>query len=187
MNRQADQLSKQGEVEQGFVPYEERVSRALTSEDLFERINQSNPVVRMQAFAELLQNGDESPSSCNRGVQEVPEGYRFSELRMLAFSWAQSILPPPWLGRVNSVTNQRGGSGAVMDSWSRSDPSATWAKENFEGEDNPYFIGIVSGMSETDMAGATELMTSMPMVGLEAGPSFFGGSWTEGRRRHELG
>ena len=111
---------------------------------------------------------------------------------MLAFSWAQSdpAAAMAWTRELGGF-EQRIGSGAVMDSWSRSDPQAAiaWAKENFEGEDNPYFIGIVSGMSETDMVGATELMTSMPYGGHEAGPLPFFGEILDRRRRRrdELG
>ena len=43
-----------------------------------------------------------------------------------------------------------------------SDGAIAWAKENFEGEDNPYFIGIISGMSQNDLIGASELMTTLP-------------------------
>jgi hypothetical protein len=187
VNRQADQLSEQGEVEQGFLPYEDVSREALTSEDLFERIQSSNPVVRMQAFAELLQNGDEeSIQAAIEAFKKLPEGPgRFSELRMLAFSWAQSdpAAAMAWTRELGGF-EERIGSGAVMDSWSRSDPQGAiaWAKENFEGEDNPYFIGIVSGMSETDMVGATELMTSMP-YGRSRGRAasiLLERSWTEG-------
>lgn len=156
-------------------------------EDVLTRIESSNPVVRMQAFAELLQGGDaDSIQAAIDAYKKLPEGpSRFSELRMLAFSWAQ--IDPE--GAMN-WTQEQGrmekyiGSGAVMDSWSRSDPQGAiaWAKENFEGEDNPYFIGIVRGMSETDMVGATELMTSMP-YGRSRGRAasvLLERSWTQG-------
>ncbi len=154
---------------------------------VLERIESSNPVVRMQAFAELLQGGDaESIQAAIEAYKKLPEGpSRFSELRMLAFSWAQ-VDPEgamKWTqeqGRMEKYI----GSGAVMDSWSRSDPQGAiaWAKENFEGEDNPYFVGIVRGMSETDMVGATDLMTSMP-YGRSRGRAasiLLERSWTEG-------
>lgn len=155
--------------------------------DLLKRIESSNPVVRMQAFAELLANPDqESIESAIEAYEKLPGGpARFSELRMLAFSWAQ-VDPEgamKWTqeqGRMEKYI----GSGAVMDSWSRSDPEGAiaWAKENFDGEDNPYFIGIISGMSESDMLGATELMTSMP-YGRSRGRAasiLLEKSWTEG-------
>jgi hypothetical protein len=158
---------EQGEVEQGFVPFAEDREEVVLGGDVFDRIQSSNPVVRMQAFAELLQNGDaESIQTALEAWKKLPAGpSRFSELRMLAFSWAQ-IDPEgamKWTKEQGRM-EQYIGSGSVMDSWSRSDPEAAiaWAKENFDGEDNPYFIGIISGMSETDMVGATELMTSMP-------------------------
>ena len=144
-----------------------RAEFSLYDNNFMEKMESSNPVVRMQAFAQLLQNGDEeSIQSAIEAYKKLPEGpSRFSELRMLAFSWAQSDpeAAMAWTRKLGGF-EQRIGSGAVMDSWSRSDPQGAiaWAKENFEGEDNPYFIGIISGMSETDMSGATELMTSMP-------------------------
>ena len=166
-SRRPDPLPGQGEVQQGFVPFAGEREDGVIGGDLFDRIQSSNPVVRMQAFAELLQNGDEeSIQAAKEAYKKLPEGpSRFSELRMLAFSLAQ-IDPEgamKWTKELGGF-EQRIGSGAVMDSWSRSDPQGAiaWAKENFDGEDNPYFIGIVSGMSETDMVGATELMTSMP-------------------------
>ena len=173
----------------GALLVREVIPREIISneEDVLTRIHSSNPVVRMQAFAELLQNGDaESIQTAIEAYKKLPEGpSRFSELRMLAFSWAQ-IDPEgamKWTqeqGRMEKYI----GSGAVMDSWSRSDPQGAiaWAKENFDGEDNPYFIGIISGMSETDMVGATELMTSMPF-GRSRGRAasvLLERSWTEG-------
>jgi hypothetical protein len=167
----------------------EVVPREIISneEDVLTRIESSNPVVRMQAFAELLQNGDaESIQTAIEAYNKLPGGpSRFSELRMLAFSWAQ-IDPEgamKWASEQGRMEKYIG-SGAVMDSWSRSDPQGAiaWAKENFDGEDNPYFIGIISGMSETDMVGATELMTSMPYGRSRgrAASALLERSWTEG-------
>ena len=63
--------------------------------------------------------------------------------------------------------DKRIGQSSVMDSWARndSDSAIAWARENFEGgegTENPYFIGIISGMSENNLIGATELMTELP-------------------------
>ena len=98
--------------------------------------------------------------------EKLPEGpQRFSELRMLAFSWGQSD-PQAALEWSNNLEgfDKRIGTGSVLDSWARydSDGAIAWAKENFEGEDNPYFIGIISGMSQNDLIGASELMTTLP-------------------------
>ena len=175
----ADVKSPVGEVRAREIVLDDR--------SVMARIESSNPVVRMQAFAELLQGGDaESIQAAIEAYKKLPEGpSRFSELRMLAFSWAQADpeAAMAWTRELGGF-EQRIGSGAVMDSWSRSDPQGAiaWAKENFEGEDNPYFIGIISGMSETDMTGATDLMTSMP-YGRSRGRAasiLLERSWTQG-------
>jgi len=137
---------------------------------LFDRLSSGNPVVRMQAFAELLKNPTEN--NINEAIEaykQLPEGpSRFSELRLLTFSWAQ-VDPKGAMDWVKSLDGfeQRIGSGSIMDSWARYDPDGAivWAKENFdggEGSENPYYVGIISGMAENDLVGATDLMTELP-------------------------
>ena len=145
---------------------EERISEPQTS-DLQDRIKSSNPVVRLRAFSELLEDG--SPQSIEQAkeiYEKLPEGpQRFSELRLLAFSWGQSDPESAleWSSNLDGF-DKRIGTGSVLDSWARYDSGSAiaWAKENFEGEDNPYFSAIISGMSENDLIGASELMTTLP-------------------------
>ena len=84
---------------------------------------------------------------------------------MLAISRGQSDPQAAleWSDKLEGF-DKRIGTGSVLDSWSRYDSAGAiaWAKENFDGEDNPYFIGIISGMSENDLIGASELMTTLP-------------------------
>ena len=132
-----------------------------------ERMDSSNPVVRLQAFTELLQNPtSENIATAREAYEKLPEGpARFSELRMLSFSWGQADprAALEWTSNLDGF-EQRIGSGSVLDSWARydSDGAIAWANENFEGEENPYYVGIISGMSESDIGAATELMTSLP-------------------------
>jgi hypothetical protein len=145
---------------------EERISETQTS-DLQDRIKSSNPVVRLRAFSELLEDG--SPQSIEQAkeiYEKLPEGpQRFSELRLLAFSWGQSDPESAleWSSNLDGF-DKRIGTGSVLDSWARydSESAIAWAKENFEGEDNPYYSAIISGMSENDLIGASELMTTLP-------------------------
>jgi len=145
---------------------EERISEPQTS-DLQDRIKSSNPVVRLRAFSELLEDG--SPQSIEQAkeiYEKLPEGpQRFSELRLLAFSWGQSDPESAleWSNKLDGF-DKRIGTGSVLDSWARydSESAIAWAKENFEGEDNPYYSAIISGMSENDLIGASELMTTLP-------------------------
>jgi hypothetical protein len=145
---------------------EERIYESQTS-DLQDRINSSNPVVRLRAFSELLEDG--SPQSIEQAkeiYEKLPEGpQRFSELRLLAFSWGQSDPESAleWSSNLDGF-DKRIGTGSVLDSWARYDSGSAiaWAKENFEGEDNPYYSAIISGMSENDLIGASELMATLP-------------------------
>ncbi len=147
---------------------EEKVT--IPRKSLFERMSSSNPIIRMQAFTEALQNPtEENIARAIEAYDLLPEGpSRFSELRLLTFSWAQ-IDPQgamEWVGELDGF-EQRIGTGSIMDSWARknSDEAIAWAKENYkgqEGSENPYFTGIISGMAENDLDGATDLMAEMP-------------------------
>ncbi len=145
---------------------EERISESQTF-DLQDRIKSSNPVIRLRAFSELLEDG--SPQSIEQAkeiYEKLPEGpQRFSELRLLAFSWGQSdpVSALEWSNNLDGF-DKRIGTGSVLDSWARydSESAIAWANENFEGEDNPYYSAIISGMSENNLIGASELMTTMP-------------------------
>ena len=114
--------------------------------DFQDRIKSSNPVVRLLAFAQLLEDGTPQSIEQARGIYEkLPEGpQRFSELRMLAYSWGQSDPQSAleWAQKLDGF-DQRLGTGSVLDSWARYDSAGAiaWAKENFEGEENPYYIG----------------------------------------------
>ena len=145
---------------------EERIYESQKT-DLQDRIKSSNPVVRLRAFSELLEDG--SPQSIEQAkeiYEKLPEGpQRFSELRLLAFSWGQSDPESAleWSSNLDGF-DKRIGTGSVLDSWARYDSGSAiaWAKENFEGEDNPYYSAIISGMSENDLIGASELMATLP-------------------------
>jgi hypothetical protein len=121
----------------------------------------------MSAFTETLKN----PTSGNlaaaiEAYEALPGGFgRASELKMLTYAWAE-VDPEgalAWMKKQGGH-ERRIGFGTILDVWARSDSEAAvvWAKENFEGEENPYFIGIVNGMADTNPAGATELMMSLP-------------------------
>lgn len=134
---------------------------------LAKKLRSSNPVERVQAFAVLLETpSTESITSAKEAYESLPGGpSRFSELKLLSFAWAQ-IDPQAalsWAGEQEHwdkhVANE-----SIMNSWAREDPDMAilWAKENYEGKENPYFIGIINGLSETNLPKATDLMTDLP-------------------------
>jgi len=146
---------------------EENSNKRPKKSSIIERIRDANPVTRLQAFAELLGKPTENNISIAREhYEDLPEGpTRFSELRMLTFSWGQ-VDPQAAMEWVQGLDSheQRMGANSVLDAWARKDADSaiSWAKENFEGEDNPYFIGIMHGLTEANLFKATDLMTSLP-------------------------
>jgi hypothetical protein len=137
------------------------------SKSLVQKLRSSNPVERVQAFAVLLEKPNaESIAVAKEAYESLPGGpSRFSELKLLSFAWGQvdpqSALT--WAGEQEHwdkhVANE-----SIMNSWAREDADMAilWAKENYEGKENPYFIGIINGLSETNLPKATDLMTDLP-------------------------
>ena len=194
--------------EQGSLPKNEKTSVSINTlveeekviieqevgiesiDSIVDRLASGNPVVRMQAFAELLNNPtEENIASAIGAYDKLPEGpSRFSELRLLTFSWAQ-VNPQGAMEWVQNLDGfeQRIGSGSIMDSWARknSDEAIAWARENFdggEGSENPYFVGIISGMAEKNLVGATDLMSELPYgrVRGRAASILFEQTWKKG-------
>jgi len=127
----------------------------------------SHPVKRLQAFAQLLRVPDnESVKTALEAYESLPGGPgRFSELKVLAFAWGQ-VNPQEALAwsEKQEHWDKFIASGSIMDSWAREDSEAAirWAKENFEGDENHYFVGIINGLSESSLPQATDLMTELP-------------------------
>ena len=176
-------------VEEKEVTTEQEVGTE-SQDSISDRLASGNPVVRMQAFAELLKNPTEDNiASAIKAYDKLPEGpSRFSELRLLTFSWAQ-VNPEGAIKWVKSLDGfeQRIGTGSIMDSWARnnSDEAIAWARENFdggEGSENPYFVGIISGMAENNLVGATDLMSELPYgrVRGRAASILFEQTWKKG-------
>ena len=137
------------------------------SQSLEERLISSDPINRLQAFAELLKKPDSSSIDLAlQAYESLPGGPgRFSELKMLAFAWGQ-VDPVSALDWAKSQQHwdEHVASSSILDAWARedSDSAIQWAKENFTGEENPYFVGIIHGLSESSLPQATDLMTELP-------------------------
>ena len=151
------------------------------------RLRSSHPIERLEAFAELIQQPiQENIDLAKQIYHSLPGGaYRLSELRMLAYALGEidprsaiewSNKQAGWEKHVASI--------AVMNSWARNDADAAvnWAKENHEGQDNPYLVGIIQGLAETDFSKATALMMELP-YGRNRGRSasvLFEKAWSQG-------
>ncbi len=132
-----------------------------------EKLLSSNPLERLQAFTEILKNPDQdSINLALEAYESLPGGPgRFSELKTLAFAWGQ-VNPQAALAwaKKQQHWDEHVATGSILDSWVRNDADAAigWANENFEGEDNPYYVGLVKGLSEVSLPKATDLMTELP-------------------------
>jgi len=151
------------------VELSENNSRNSVSKTLSpnEKLLSSNPLERLQAFTEILKNPDQdSINLALEAYESLPGGPgRFSELKTLAFAWGQ-VNPQAALAwaKKQQHWDEHVATGSILDSWVRNDTDAAiaWANENFEGENNPYYVGLVKGLSEVSLPKATDLMTELP-------------------------
>jgi hypothetical protein len=182
---QSYNLSSESELISG----EDAIPSLGGSQSLEERLISSDPINRLQAFAELLKKPD--PSSIDLALQayeSLPGGPgRFSELKMLAFAWGQvdPVSALTW-AKSQQHWDEHVASSSILDAWARedSDSAIQWAKENFNGEENPYFVGIIHGLSESSLPQATDLMTELPYgrVRGRAAHILFEKVWSQGEQ-----
>lgn len=89
---------------------------------------------------------------------------RMGEYAMLLTAWAQA---DPLAALAYTTENTRGGmaTGTVLAAWASRDPDAAiaWAEANHEGDGaNPYMVGIIRAIAETNPTRATELLQGLP-------------------------
>lgn len=89
---------------------------------------------------------------------------RMGEYAMLLTAWAEI---DPTAALAYTTKNTRGGpaTSTVLAAWAGRDPEAAiaWAEANHEGEDaNPYMVGIIRALAETNPTRATELLQGLP-------------------------
>ena len=134
---------------------------------LVNKLGSSHLLERLEAFIGLLKEPNASAiQTALHAYESLPGGPgRFSELKILAFAWGK-VDPAAALAwsQKQEHWDKHVASGTIMDSWAREDADSaiTWAKENFEGEENPYFVGIINGLAESSLPRATDLMTELP-------------------------
>ena len=127
----------------------------------------SGPMERMSVLMDAFQRMDAS------NVEEVVTAFkentepnrRFSELHLLIHAWAE--FDPQgaveWADKLGGW-EERSAISSALERWALTDLDASlaWAKEKFKGEDNPYLVGIIGGLSRSDPEKASQLMTEMP-------------------------
>ena len=135
--------------------------------DLEKSLRSTHPVQRLQAFAWILQDPDlgNIQTALNAYESWTSGSGRLSELKTLSFAWGQ-VDPQAALkwAQKQEHWEKYVANSSIMDSWARRDADAAiaWAKANFDGDDNPYYVGIINGLSESSLPRATDLMTELP-------------------------
>lgn len=89
---------------------------------------------------------------------------RMGEYALLLSAWSK-LDPLAALDFARSLPEDNFSMDTVLAAWSSRDPHAAlfWAEANHEGEgSNPYLVGVIRGMAETDPNRATALLAGMP-------------------------
>ena len=115
------------------------------------------------AYIDQLGPGDFEEAVASFRALGITES-RMGEYSMLLTAWAQ-VDPTNALAFAKENTRNGFARDTILTTWATTDPDAAirWAQANFDGDGaNPYLPGIIRGLSGTDPAKATELLTSMP-------------------------
>lgn len=137
---------------------------------LGKALQASDQIDRYLAFAEVLQGLDETNiQQALQAFEDLPRGYdRTRELSLLLRAWASfdGASAMAWVeDRAKDDGRMRWmGGHSVMSGWATTDPDGAlaWARENFEGEENPYLLGVIDGVANNDVNRASSIMESMP-------------------------
>ena len=134
---------------------------------LVSDIKSGDPVQRIRAFSEAVQNLDEDNlPQILEAFDTLPKGFqRYTELRVLMHSWAQ-MDPQGAMEYAKGLSRQerRFGMMAALSSWATNDTDSAlaWAEEDSGSRDkNPLMSAIVAGTAKADMGKATDLLFDM--------------------------
>jgi hypothetical protein len=129
-----------------------------------------NPLERNRALLDLIDKlgpGDFEDVVAQFRALGITQS-RMGEYTLLLSAWAKAD-PMAALEYAQEKTQGAFASTTILATWATTDPDAAlrWAEANHEGEGpNPYLIGIIRGLAETDPARATSLLGSMPFSDL---------------------
>ena len=172
-------------------------ARNQTRKDLLRQVGSNDPLEQMSAFVQLCQNLDDET------IKVMIEAYEKKDwngidamlfLNYFTYAWARHdpIAALEWSKTRDPFLEQGMVSEAMLSGWASVDPQAAlkWARENKSIRDeeqkrgNERLIGVMKGMAETDLAGATELMKELNYVlYLEnAASTLMASAWAKGEQ-----
>ncbi len=133
-----------------------------------DALDNSDPIERMSAFTDALKRLDAS------NVQAVLEAFEERpgdhtddhEFSMFLFAWARidGAAAMDHIDAYSEGWQSFRSAYAAMSGWASTDPASAeaWAREQLDGPDNPYLVGVVNGVAKTDLNKATEITQSLP-------------------------
>ena len=172
-------------------------TRNQTRKDLLRQVGSNDPLEQMSAFVQLCQNLDDET------IKVMIEAYEKKDwdgidamlfLNYFTYAWAMHdpIAALEWSKTRDPFIEQDLVSEAMLSGWASVNPQAalSWARENESLKDeeqkrgNELLIGVMKGMAETDLAGATELMKELNYVlYLEnAASTLLASAWAKGEQ-----
>ena len=172
-------------------------TRNQTRKDLLRQVGSNDPLEQISAFVQLCQNLDDET------IKVMIEAYEKKDwdgidamlfLNYFTYAWASHdpIAALEWSKTRDPFIEQDLVSEAMLSGWASVNPQAalSWARENESLKDeeqkrgNELLIGVMKGMAETDLAGATELMKELNYVlYLEnAASTLMASAWAKGEQ-----
>ncbi len=131
-------------------------------------LSEKDPVQRRIGFALALDGMDA------QGVKEAIALYDGlpgrndlrDERRVLLYRWGQLDGEEAlfYAGSIEDDRTRTDSMNKALSGWASSDPDAAlvWAQDNFDGEDNPYLVPVISSVANKDLYRATDLTYLLP-------------------------
>lgn len=143
-------------------------SSQTVGDQIIELSKISDPIERTQALLALVDRL--SPAEFQeviasfRGIGNVRE--RMGEYAILLTAWAKTD-PLGALEYSQENTGTPFARQTILETWAKTQPEAAiaWARENYDGEEdqaNPWLIGVIKGIAESDVDRATVLLEELP-------------------------
>ena len=172
-------------------------TRKQTREELLQQVDSNDPFEQMSAFLQLCQSldGETIKAMIEAAEKKDWEGIEaMLFLNYFTYAWAKHdpIAAIEWSKTRDPFIEKDLVSAVMLSGWASVDPEAalSWARENESLRDNEQkrgnelLIGVMKGMAETDLAGATELMKELN-YGLyldKAASTLIASAWAKGEQ-----